>query len=173
MGHGSDHPTPCVIGCNSARILNRNPKKKLFHSVWGVLGFENSNGFRSFNFSKTSRITFSVFSSWISRRECIVMAKPIQNRVETKIFYRILPKKVHHSIQNSSGKVDLYPGKLFSSHLTYLRGRPFCFLVCCFQWRCWGRPATYEIETTAILNFPRSKYWLKGLANWLNGTNDV
>ena len=63
MGHGSDHPTPCVIGCNSARILNRNPKKKLFHSVWGVLGFENSNGFRSFNFSKTSRITFSVFQA--------------------------------------------------------------------------------------------------------------
>ena len=63
MGHGTGHPTPCVIGCNSARILNRNPKKKLFHSVWGVLGFENSNGFRSFNFSKTSRITFSVFQA--------------------------------------------------------------------------------------------------------------
>ena len=28
--------------------------------------------------------------------------------------------------ENSSGKVDLYPGKLFSSHL---RGRPSCFLV--------------------------------------------
>ena len=133
MGHGSDHPTPCVIGCNSARILNRNPKKKLFHSVWGVLGFENSNGFRSFNFSKTSRITFSVFQAEYLEGNASSWRNPFKIVLRRRYSTGFCQKKVHHSIQNSSGKVDLYPGKLFSSHLTYLRGRPFCFLVCCFQ----------------------------------------
>ena len=172
MGHGSDHPTPCVIGCNSARILNRNPKKKLFHSVWGVLGFENSNGFRSFNFSKTSRIKFSVFQTEYLEGNASSWRNPFKIVLRRRYSTGFCQKKYIILFKIPAEKW-MYPGKLFSSHLTYLRGRPFCFLVCCFQWRCWGRPATYEIETTAILNFPRSKYWLKGLANWLNGTNDV